>query len=444
MVSGPNTILVVDDDREVAADHARLLRDIGYNPITQSVPEDVEPHLQRHPDVDLVLLDIKMPGLNGIELLHRIKVRRPDIGVVMATVVNDVEEAVRAIKDGAYNYLLKPLRRDPLERVLKSYFSNQPKAIVEDPRFRPVITQDPAFLEIFRRVKAFAEADVPMLILGETGTGKELIARLIHSLSARSQERFFGVNMAAIPANLFESELFGHARGAFTGATQDRSGCLEQAGAGTLFLDEIGELPEEQQRKLLRVLQFRQYSRVGENSERELSARIVIATNRDLRKEVTEKRFRDDLYYRIANYAITLPPLRERRGDVKILAEYFLKKYSSQFGRSIENFSKEALEALERYSFPGNVRELEGIVSSAILLEEGPEIRVESLPKHLLFDANAASGDGSELERAKCQTILRVLSECGGNQGKAAERLGISRQTLNYQLRDYKTRGWIS
>ncbi|HVR86546.1 MAG TPA: sigma 54-interacting transcriptional regulator, partial [Planctomycetota bacterium] len=272
MNDSPN-VLVVDDDRAVAASHAHLLEGIGYRPVTQTVPEDVEPHLARHPNIELVLLDIQMPGINGLDLLHRIKLRRPDVGVVMATVVNDVEHAVRAIKAGAYNYLLKPLQRNDVERVLQSYFSNQPRSITEDPRFKPFVTQDPAFVELFRRVKAFAEADVPVMIQGETGTGKELIAQLIHSLSRRSQERFVAVNLAAIPGHLFESELFGHCRGAFTGAIQDRTGYFDEAGGGTIFLDEIGELELDRQKKLLRVLQTKRFCRVGETSERELGAR---------------------------------------------------------------------------------------------------------------------------------------------------------------------------
>jgi DNA-binding NtrC family response regulator len=435
-----HTVLVVDDDRDVAQSHASILERIGYRPITQTIPEDVEPHLTRQPNIDLVLLDIRMPGINGIDLLQRIKLRRPDLGVVMATVVNDVEQAVRAIKAGAYNYLLKPLQKEQVERVLDSYFSNQPKSIVEDPRFRPFVTHDPAFTEIFKRVKSFAEADVPVLVLGETGTGKELIAQLIHSLSRRTQERFVGVNLAAIPAHLFESELFGHCRGAFTGAAQDRTGYFDEAGSGTIFLDEIGELEMDQQKKLLRVLQTRRYCRVGETAERDLAARIVMATNRDLRKEVKEGRFREDLYYRIANYCITLPPLRERVKDVEILAHYFLKKYCSQFGRTIQGFAPEALELLRRYPFPGNVRELEGMTSAAILLEDTNQLQASSLPRHISLEEE----ETHDLEKVRCRTIMKVLAECQGNQTKAAGKLGIARQTLNGLLKDFRERGWIT
>jgi DNA-binding NtrC family response regulator len=439
-MSGSPTVLVVDDDKEVARTHADILERIGYTPVIQTVPEDVEPHLTRLPAIDLVLLDIQMPGIDGLDLLQRIKLRRPEVGVVMATVVNDVEQAVRAIKAGAYNYLLKPLQGDQVERVLHSYFSNLPQRIIEDPRFRPFVTGDLAFQEIFRRVKAFAQADVPALLLGETGTGKEVIAHLIHALSPRSQEQFQPVNMAAIPASLFESELFGHVKGAFTGATQDRSGYFAVAGSGTIFLDEIGELGMEEQKKLLRVLETRIYSRVGETVQREIAARIVLATNRDLRKDVQEGRFREDLYFRVANYAISLPPLRERGGDIELLANYFLLKYSSQFGRAIRGFTPQALQLLKDYPFPGNVRELEGMVSSAVLLETSSHIDAASLPLHLML-GREPKGD---LEKARCQAIARALAECNGNQTKAAEKLGIARQTLNYLLKEYREKGWIS
>jgi len=438
-VTRSNTVLVVDDDRDVAEEHARILRGIGFTPKTESAPDQVEAFLQREPKVDLVLLDIRMPGLNGLELLQRIKLRRPDVGVVMATVVNDVEHAVRAIKAGAYNYLLKPLQADQVERVLQSYFSNQPAAVHEDPRFRPFVTTHPAFRETFRRVKVFAETELPVLLLGETGTGKELLAHLLHAFSTRAEGAFLTVNVASIPPTLFESEMFGHARGAFTGALTERAGYFEAAAGGTLFLDEIGELGLDQQSRLLRVLQDQRYTRVGDTSERRSTARVVLATNRDLAADVAQGRFREDLYYRISNYSITLPPLRERGNDVTVLADYFVRKYASQFGRPITGFSDEALRQLKAYAFPGNVRELEGIVNAAVLLENGATIRSASLPEKV----SAAPPPESELERVRCRTIQRVLAECDGNQTKAAGKLGIARQTLNGLLKTYREQGWI-
>ncbi|HEX7899066.1 MAG TPA: sigma-54 dependent transcriptional regulator [Planctomycetota bacterium] len=434
------TVLVVDDDPAVAEEHARLLRAIGCRAEVETLPENVEGRLARDPEIGLLLLDLRMPGMSGLDLLRQVRIRRPDVGVVMATVVNDVEPAVVAIKSGAYNYLLKPLQAEPLARVVESWVSNRPAPLVDDPRFAGFVTRDPAFKEIFRRLAAFAGQDVPVLLEGETGTGKELAAQLVHALSPRGGERFLAVNMAAFQPTLFESELFGHARGAFTGATRDRAGRFEEAGAGTLFLDEIGELDLESQRKLLRVLQTKTYARVGESAERPLAARVVLATNLELREEVAAGRFREDLYYRISGYGVKLPPLRERPGDVELLAGYFLRKYASQFGRAVDSLSSEAAAALAAYDYPGNVRELESVISSALLLEPSRTLSKDSLPRHLA----AAPADAGDLERARFDAVRKALSEQQGNQTRAAAKLGIARQTLNVLLKRYREKGWMS
>jgi DNA-binding NtrC family response regulator len=434
-------VLVVDDDAAVADEHARLLRSLGHRAEVETLPEGVEARLARDPGIELLLLDLRMPGLSGLDLLHRIRARRPDVGVVMATVVNDVEPAVEAIKSGAYNYLLKPLRAEALARVLESWLSNRPPGLVEDPRFRTFVTGAPSFKEIFRRLAAFAAQDVPVLVTGETGTGKELAAQLVHALSPREREPFLAVNVAALAPGLFESEMFGHARGAFSGAARDRAGRFEEAGAGTLFLDEIGELDLDAQRKLLRAVQARACARVGESEERLFRARLVLATNRDLRREVAEGRFREDLFYRVSGYAVDLPPLRERPGDVELLAGYFLRKYASQFGRPLDGFQASALRILTGYAFPGNVRELESVVSSAVLLEPTREIGPDSLPRHLVAPEVEPDGD---LERARFLAVRKALAENQGNQTRAAERLKIARQTLNVLLKRYRERGWMS
>ncbi len=437
MVSEKRVILVVDDEPQVAESHAKMLEDIGYYALVQPDPEKVESNLVSRSDIDLVLLDIRMPRRDGLELLQTIKLRRPEIGVVMATVVNDIDHAVRAIKTGAYNYLLKPLQTERLEHVLHSFFDNQPRRLIQDTRFASFITGDPAFEKIFQRVKSFAEADVPILLEGETGTGKELIAQMIHNLSPRYNEKFVAVNVAALSSTLFESELFGYRRGAFTGAIQDHKGYFGEAGLGTLFLDEIGELDVDQQKKLLRVLETFTYSRVGETLERNLEARIVIATNCNLRELVDEERFRADLYYRLTSHCVFLPPLRERPADIELLANYFLRKYCSQFGRNIESFHTDAMNLLKRYPFPGNVRELDGLVSSAVLLESNIQIMPNALPHHLHVTGGESEGG---LEVVRYKSIMRTLSECNGNQTRAAEKLGIARQTLNRLLRKYRER----
>jgi DNA-binding NtrC family response regulator len=432
-------VLVVDDDREVAESHARMLQGFGCTSLIESVPEKVEPRLALPEPVDLVLLDIQMPGMNGLDLLQRLRVRRPDVGVIMATVMNDLESAVKAIKGGAYNYLLKPIQPGKLQRVIESYFSNQPSRLDEDACFRPFVTAHPNFQDIFHRMKSFAQSDVHVLISGETGTGKELVAQIIHSLSPRRDESFRVVNLAALSPTLFESELFGHVRGSFTGAMGDRAGHLEEAGRGTLLLDEIGELSLDHQTKLLRVLQNRTFSRVGESIERPLEARLLLATNSDLRRQLKAGRFREDLYYRISSHSVELPPLRDRRNDIELLARYFLRKYATQFDRPILGFSDEALAILSRYPFPGNVRELEGIVSAAVLLEQGDVVQAASLPRH----CRVSDDEASDLEKARYRTIVGVLAECDGNQTRAAAKLGIARQTLNQLLKDYRARGWI-
>ncbi len=429
-------ILVVDDEEAVADSHAELVRATGAEAIVETRPERVEGLLATQPEIDAALLDVRMPSLDGLSLLRAIKLRRPDLGVIMATVVNDIESAVRAIKAGAYNYLLKPLQPERLERILDSFFSNQPRRIQDDPRFAPFITGCPSFVTLAQRIRSFAETDVAILLQGETGTGKEIVARLIHTLSPRCGEPFVAVNMAGLTTHLIESELFGHRRGSFTGAVGDHAGYFEAVGGGTLFLDEIGELGIDSQSKLLRVLQSRMYCRVGETAERETPARVVLATNKDLRQEVAERRFREDLYYRISSHVVELPPLREREGDVRLLAEYFLRKYTSQYGRTIEGYEPEALLTLEGYAFPGNVRELEGIVSAAVLIERGPMVSLASLPAHVLGYRDIPK----DLDAVKRKAVERTLAECGGNQTLAAEKLGVARGTLNRWLQEERAR----
>lgn len=439
-MNSSHKILVVDDEPPVAEAHAQILSDIGFPTVVLTDPGYALEEISHHPDIDVVLLDIQMPGMNGLELLNRIKLVRPELGVIMVTVINDVDLAVQAIKSGAYNYLLKPLQLERVKGVLSSFCDNRPRRFLDDPRFSPYITGCPRFEPIFRAVKAFAEADVTILVQGETGTGKELIARMIHSLSTRKTDRFAVLDVAAIPSGLFESELFGHRKGAFTSATSDHQGHFEAAGSGTLFIDEIGELANELQVKLLRAVQTRKFARVGETSEKEMNARLVLATNRDIAVEMKANRFRSDLYYRLASHTITLPPLRDRGGDVPILADYLLRKYCSQFGRQIAGFLPETMDILNSYPFPGNIRELEGIVSSAVLLEQGLAISPESLPRHV---RETEKPEGDDLEAIRIRAIRDALASCNGNQTKAALKLGVSRGHLNTLLKRLRERGQL-
>lgn len=432
-------VLIVDDEPAVVEAHSSLVRDLGYSVIKCTDPLAVDEILTSYP-VNLVILDMRMPIRNGLEVLHELRVRNAHVGVVMATVVNDIDHAVRAIKSGAYNYLLKPLNKDRLSIVLESYFANHPKTLMGAEHNNGFFTVDPQFEEIFRRINAFAAAQVPVLIRGETGTGKELVAHLLHRLSPRCKEPFVAVNVAAISQEIFESEMFGHARGSFTGAVRDKQGYLEVAGAGTLFCDEIGEISLESQKKFLRVLQTKQFCRVGETNLCDFAATFFFATNRDLSELVSNNLFRQDLYFRLSNHEIYLPPLKERNGDIELLSDYFFKKYSSQYGRILEGIAPETINVLKSYSYPGNVRELEGIISSAVLLEQSSWLRPTSLPPHVANQAVNTVSEEPNLEKIRERAIFCALSECDGNQTKAAKKLGIARETLNRFLKSYHSR----
>jgi len=435
-------ILVVDDNIEVAESHAGIVKDLGYDVLIQTNPELVEEQITKNPDINLVISDICMPKLDGLELLRRIKLLKPHINVIMATVINDLEKAVFATKRGAYNYLLKPVKPERFDVVLQSCLSNNPETLEKDPKFSAFKTKCSSFDEIFRRLKMYAAVDVPILIEGETGTGKELIAQMIHTFSERNSANFVAVNVAALSNQLFESELFGHRRGAFTGALTEHKGYFEEAGDGTLFLDEIGELGMEQQKKLLRVLQSRNFTRLGETQPRPLKARIVFATNRNLREEIKNNNFRDDLYYRLASHVLSLPPLRERKGDVELLSQYFFKKYCAQYGRNLDGISKEAMQVLKSYSYPGNVRELEGIISGAVLIEQSAQVQSISLPEFVTYEQKAESDKG--LQVSKFKEIMKTLAECDGNQTHAAAKLGVARGTLNRWLKEFRGDGKIN
>ncbi len=427
-------VLVIDDDLEVAESLARTLRDLGYPAYVETDPLLTEAALERHPDVQLALVDLRMERRNGLEVLLGIRLRRPGVGVILVTVINDLEHVIQALKGGAWNYLIKPVPVERLAQAVRSWFGSPQRLPPLDPDFSRFVTGAPQFGETFRRVRSWAGQDVPLLIQGETGTGKEIIAEIVHSLSPRCARPFIGVNVAGLAQSLFESELFGHRQGAFTGAGTDHHGWIGAAGDGTLFLDEIGEINSDQQAKLLRMLQNRTYSRVGEATSRPLTCRLVFATSRDLRQEVAAGRFRSELLYRLSSCTIELPPLRERPGDIEVLACHFVRKYASQYGRPIEGIHADAMTLLREHPFPGNVRELENMLSGAILIECTPLVRPDSLPRYLRPVKTPPHG----LEALRHEAILKALAECAGNQTQAAEKLGISRVTLNRLLKQHR------
>lgn len=431
-------ILVVDDQLETIETHCSILRDLNYSNTSEVNSDNVVARLTKDKSINLVLLDIRMPNMNGLELLLKIKSHFPNIGVIMATVISDIQEAVKAIKIGAFNYLLKPLQKERLGSVIKAYYDSLPENNLKDQRFSSYITNDPRFNDIFQRIQSFSQADIPILIEGETGTGKELIAQMIHSISNKSKGPFVAVNIASISETLFESELFGHIKGSFTSAIKDHQGYVEIAENGNLFLDEIGDLGIDQQKKLLRLLQNKTFSKVGDSTTMQMNCRVILATNKNLKEEIKAKKFREDLYYRISGHNITLPPLRDRPQDIMLLAKYFLKKYASQYGRNIFDFSPESTEFLSKYHYPGNIRELESIISSSVLLEQNAVISLPSLPYHLKYRTEA----DNDLEEMKYHAIMKALGEFKGNQTKAAVKLGIARGTLNKMIQEFKAKGF--
>ena len=383
------TVLIVDDEPDMVENCARILRRAGYRCLTATDPHRALALLESDAP-DLLLTDLKMPGMDGMELLRRARDLDPSLPVIMITAFATIESAVAAVKEGAFDYLPKPFTLDQLQVAVERAI-RQRQLQVENRNLRQqlqatfglenVIGRSPAMTRVFELVKKAARSEANILVLGESGTGKELIARAVHANSPRASQPFVPVDCASLPEQLLESELFGHEKGAFTGAIKTKPGLIEMAHRGTLFLDEIGEIPLGLQSKLLRAIQERQVRRVGGTSFIDVDVRVVSATNRDLRETVTRGQFREDLYYRVNVIAIPLPPLRERAGDVTLLAHAFLKKYGH--GR-IGGFEDDTLAALEAYAWPGNVRELQNVVERACALADGEIVRRRDLPDYVL------------------------------------------------------------
>jgi len=401
---------------------------------------------------DLLLLDFKMPGMNGIEVLKKIKGINPQISVVMMTAYGTIETAVDAMKLGAVDYITKPIDLDELI-ILVGRIAERQTLIRENEILRKklwkkeistgqIIYKDPGMEAIVNMAGRVASSRTTVLIQGESGTGKELFARLIHATSPRSGKPMIVVNCGAIPETLLESELFGHEKGAFTGATARRIGRFEEADGGTLFLDEIGELSPPVQVKLLRFLQEREFQRLGGNQTIQADVRIISATNRNLEERVKEGTFRDDLYYRLNVVSMTVPPLRDRRGDIPLLIEYFTKRFSSENDKEIEGLSSEAMDTLLKYDYPGNVRELENIIERAVVITRDRVISIKDLPFEDIspghFTGHKEGGAlKNEIESLERTRIEQALEKTGNNQTRAAELLGITERTLRYKLKKY-------
>ena len=453
-MSGQHNVLVVDDEPGMREFLEIMLGKEGYSVKTASNGEEAIQKI-RNEAFDLALVDIQMPGLNGIDVLRSAKETTPDTTIIMITAFASHETAIEAMKLGAYDYITKPFKIDEIKIVIGKSLERKnlerentrlKKELENKYGFENIIGSSTSIKQIFSLIDRVSELKVSVLITGESGTGKELVARAIHYSGNRKEGPFIPVNCAAIPETLIESEFFGHSKGAFTGATRDRKGLFEEANGGSIFLDEIGDLPQHLQVKLLRVLEERKVRPLGKTEPVNIDVRVISATNRNLEQELAEGKFREDLFYRLNVIKIAIPPLRERKEDIPAIAIHFVEKYTDEMEKDIKSISSEALEELEKYSFPGNIRELENIIARCVALETSEVIRKESLPKltnendyiDLSDTINAYDSIDSVLGDVEKQIIENALKTTKGNKTEAANRLGITLRSLRYRLAKHR------
>jgi DNA-binding NtrC family response regulator len=443
--------MVVEDEQLMRSIIVQLLRSEGYDLIEASTVDAALQIFERE-RVDLAILDLNLSGgSSGLDLLGKIRDLDPEVMGIIVTAYASIESAVAALRRGAYDYITKPFANDHLKAVVRNALAQKAlfhenrflrRELREKYRFESIIGNCDAIEAVFRVMEKVARTDSSVLITGESGTGKELVARAIHFGSERANKRFLPINCGALPENLLESELFGYRRGAFTGATQDKVGLLKAADKGTVFFDEIGDMPIALQVKLLRALQERECYPLGSNEPVSFDVRMLCATNKDLEKEVREGRFREELLYRINVITIRLPPLRERKDDIALLANHFLRKYEKPLGRSAMRFSKGAMRLLINYPWPGNVRELENAVERAAILAETDVIHAHDLPEKLHDAAAAVNASpqilGMTLEELEREHMRHVLNEVKGDKVKAAQILGIHLSTLYRKVQRYR------
>ena len=445
-------ILVIDDEAAQRDILTGYLKKKGYKIFSASSgKESIE--ITKNNPVDIILSDFKMPDLNGIEVLEQVKKINPEISFVIVTAYGTVENAVKAMRLGAFDYISKPVDLDELdlmiERIiehknLKSENQLLKTQLQEKHKISSIVSQSQKMEEVINVAARVADSKATVLITGENGTGKEVLAKAIHYMSPRKEKPFIAVNVPALTETLLESELFGHERGAFTGADKMKKGRFEIADGGTIFLDEVGDIPQSIQVKLLRVLQEHQFERVGGTERIEVDVRIIAATNRDLEQKIKDGSFREDLYYRLNVVSINIPPLRERREDILPLIENFIDKYCKENNKEKLEVSKETFDVLIKYSYPGNVRELENIIERAVVLTRGKVITLNDLPMNIKgFKDEKALGSLDEgtltdqVEALEKQLIYDALQESGGNQTKAGKLLGLTERNLRYKLKKY-------
>ena len=446
MSSESSGILVVDDEYSVRDSLYHWFKKDGYRVATaENAAGALAQFAAAH--FDVVLLDIKMPGMDGIELQRRLLEVAPHTTVIIITAHGTIETAVEALKNGAFDYVTKPVDPDHLSRLVQKALEHR-RLQTENVRLRAkidtlvqtdaIVAVSPQMREVLELVEALADTEVTVLIRGESGTGKELVARAIHDRGSRRYYPLVPVNCGALPEQLLETELFGHEKGAFTGAHQRRKGKLEQADGGTLFLDEVGSISPKTQVELLRVLESKEFTRIGGQKPVRVDFRVVCATNQDLEELVEAKLFREDLYFRINVFRVDLPPLRERPEDIPVLVEHFVERFSRQLNKRVTGVSPQAMELLQHHPWPGNVRELGNAVERAVFLSKEPTLQAHDLP--LLPPTTESGQPGDSLAEVEKAHIARILRRCGGNISQAAKVLGVDRATLYNKIKKYELR----
>jgi two-component system response regulator AtoC len=439
-------ILIVEDDDAHRATLARFLSR-GYEVETVESAERALAVVARV-DPDIVLTDVKMGEMSGFDLLRHLRELAPSLDVLLMTAYDDVQGVINAMKQGAYDYLVKPLDLERVEEVLARCVKDRvaqgkakrKAARAAEPEYvaaHGLVGRDAKMMDIYKVIGAVATTRAPVLIRGETGTGKEMIARTIHENSTEARYPFVAINCTAIPETLLESELFGHVRGAFTGAANDRKGRFELAGSGTIFLDEIGDTSLAFQAKLLRVLQEREFYPVGSEQPRQTDARVLAATHRNIEALVREGKFREDLYFRLRVVEITVPPLRERRSDIPLLVRHILARVSKETGKTVQIVPDEVMGVLLAHDWPGNVRELENALTRAAVMSKGSALSLEHLSLGVRAEPQSAEAAGDSLDDVERAHVQRILAKTGGNKTKAAELLGVSRPRLNRIIEKY-------
>jgi two-component system NtrC family response regulator len=443
------TILLVEDDDPQRKTLSGFLRKRGYTVLEAASAGQAEQEAEKNA-VDLLLTDLRLGGPDGITLLETLKGRHPDLQALVLTAFGTVEDAVRAMRAGAYDFLAKPVDLDRLEALVEKALERV-RLARENRSLREVVKSSDVFSELvggsesMRQVKELAVKVAPsnasVLILGESGTGKEVLARAVHRSSERRSKPFMVINCAAMPETLVESELFGHQKGAFTGATADKQGRFELADGGTLFLDEIGDIPLPVQVKLLNVLQSGQFQRVGGTKTIEVDVRLITATHRHLEKAIQEGTFREDLFYRLNVVSVTMPPLRDRPGDIPLLVDHFIRKHADLSSVGVDSAAPEVLGKLAAWPFPGNVRELENLIERAVVLAEGSELKLDDFPPQIGQGAQPAPAGEQGLEeqvaRLEISLIREALQKNGGNKSAAARDLGLSERAIRYKMKKY-------